>query len=107
MKRREFLKIAGVGGAVSAVAAPAVATTLTAPMTSFETTLTLIGGPTVLIEIGAFRLLTDPTFDAPRSYQRAAVTQVKITGPALPPEAVGAVDEIGRASCRERVCLYV
>ncbi len=27
--------------------------------------ITLIGGPTALIEIGGFRLLTDPTFDAP------------------------------------------
>jgi L-ascorbate metabolism protein UlaG (beta-lactamase superfamily) len=29
--------------------------------------ITLIGGPTALIEIDGFRLLTDPTFDAPRS----------------------------------------
>jgi L-ascorbate metabolism protein UlaG (beta-lactamase superfamily) len=28
-------------------------------------TLTLIGGPTALIEISGFRLLTDPTFDQP------------------------------------------
>jgi len=27
--------------------------------------ITLIGGPTALIEVGGFRLLTDPTFDAP------------------------------------------
>ena len=27
--------------------------------------LTHIGGPTVLLEIGGWRLLTDPTFDAP------------------------------------------
>jgi len=27
--------------------------------------ITLIGGPTALIEIDGFRLLTDPTFDAP------------------------------------------
>jgi L-ascorbate metabolism protein UlaG (beta-lactamase superfamily) len=39
-------------------------------MTGFEATLTLIGGPTVLIELGGFRLLTDPTFDAPGRYQR-------------------------------------
>src|SRR5580698_2708140 len=57
-------------------------------------TLTLIGGPTVLIEIGGFRLLTDPTFDAPRSYQREAVTRVKTTGPALLPEALGAIDAV-------------
>jgi L-ascorbate metabolism protein UlaG (beta-lactamase superfamily) len=28
-------------------------------------TITLIGGPTALIELDGFRLLTDPTFDAP------------------------------------------
>jgi hypothetical protein len=56
---------------------------LRSPMTSFETTLTLIGGPTVLIELAGFRLLTDPTFDAPGRYHRGVVTQVKITGPAL------------------------
>jgi L-ascorbate metabolism protein UlaG (beta-lactamase superfamily) len=28
-------------------------------------TITLIGGPTALIEVGGFRLLTDPTFDGP------------------------------------------
>ena len=27
--------------------------------------ITLIGGPTALIEIDGFRLLTDPTFDEP------------------------------------------
>lgn len=32
-------------------------------MTQVPATLTLIGGPTVLIEIGGLRLLTDPTFD--------------------------------------------
>ena len=31
--------------------------------------ITLIGGPTALIEIESFRLLTDPTFDAPGTYQ--------------------------------------
>jgi hypothetical protein len=30
--------------------------------------ITQIGGPTVLIEVGGFRLLTDPTFDAPGEY---------------------------------------
>jgi L-ascorbate metabolism protein UlaG (beta-lactamase superfamily) len=31
-------------------------------------TLTLIGGPTMLIEAQGFRLVTDPTFDAPGEY---------------------------------------
>jgi L-ascorbate metabolism protein UlaG (beta-lactamase superfamily) len=30
-----------------------------------EVTLTHIGGPTVLLEVEGWRLLTDPTFDAP------------------------------------------
>lgn len=63
-------------------------------MTSRETTLTLIGGPTVLIELGGFRLLTDPTFDAPGRYQGAVVTLEKVAGPALPPEAVGTIDAV-------------
>jgi len=35
-------------------------------------TLTLIGGPTVLIEYGGYRLLTDPTFDPPGPVSRPA-----------------------------------
>src|SRR5450631_2632705 len=31
--------------------------------------ITLIGGPIALIEIDGFRILTDPTFDAPGAYQ--------------------------------------
>jgi len=31
-------------------------------------TLTLIGGPTVLIEANGFRLATDPSFDASGEY---------------------------------------
>ena len=36
--------------------------------------LTLIGGPTVLIEVAGFRLLTDPTFDPPGEYRLPHVT---------------------------------
>ena len=39
--------------------------------------ITLIGGPTALIEIGGFRLLTDPTFDPPGDYQLPHVTLTK------------------------------
>jgi L-ascorbate metabolism protein UlaG (beta-lactamase superfamily) len=45
--------------------------------------ITLIGGPTALIEIDGFRLLTDPTFDAPGAYQLPHVKLEKLTGPAL------------------------
>jgi hypothetical protein len=38
-------------------------------MASLEASLTLIGGPTVLIEFFGLRLLTDPTFDEPGTYE--------------------------------------
>ncbi len=56
--------------------------------------ITLIGGPTALIEIDGFRLLTDPTFDAPRAYQLPHVKLEKLAGPALSAEAIGEVDAV-------------
>jgi L-ascorbate metabolism protein UlaG (beta-lactamase superfamily) len=63
-------------------------------MSRDDVRLTLIGGPTVLIELGGLRLLTDPTFDDPGDYDLGAVTLTKRAGPALAPEAVGSVDAI-------------
>jgi L-ascorbate metabolism protein UlaG (beta-lactamase superfamily) len=57
-------------------------------------TLTLIGGPTALIEIGGLRLLTDPTFDPPRGYQKGPVHYDKTSGPALSMEEIGVVDAV-------------
>ena len=56
--------------------------------------ITLIGGPTALIEIDGFRILTDPTFDAPGAYQLPHVKLEKLSGPALKPEAIGEVDAV-------------
>ena len=56
--------------------------------------ITLIGGPTALIEIEGFRILTDPTFDAPGAYQLPHVKLEKLSGPALEPEAIGKVDAV-------------
>jgi L-ascorbate metabolism protein UlaG (beta-lactamase superfamily) len=56
--------------------------------------ITLIGGPTALIEIHGFRLLTDPTFDAPGAYQLPHVRLEKLTGPALAAEQIGRVDAV-------------
>jgi L-ascorbate metabolism protein UlaG (beta-lactamase superfamily) len=56
--------------------------------------ITLIGGPTALIEIDGFRLLTDPTFDAPGAYQLPHVKLEKLTGPALSAEQIGLVDAV-------------
>src|SRR3954447_21230228 len=51
-----------------------------------EVSLTHVGGPTVLIEVGGWRLLTDPTFDPPgRSYRFGWGTgSRKLAGPAIP-----------------------
>src|SRR5215813_624163 len=57
-------------------------------------TITLIGGPTALIEIGGFRLLTDPTFDEPGEYNLPHVTLTKTSAPALTPDEVGTVDAV-------------
>ncbi|WP_315835765.1 MBL fold metallo-hydrolase [Bradyrhizobium prioriisuperbiae] len=56
--------------------------------------ITLIGGPTALIEVGGFRLLTDPTFDQPGDYKLPHVTLTKTAGPALSADQVGPVDAV-------------
>jgi L-ascorbate metabolism protein UlaG (beta-lactamase superfamily) len=59
-------------------------------------TVTLVGGPTALLEYGGLRLLTDPTFDdAPRDYGRDPhPTLRKTAGPALTAGQVGDVDAV-------------
>lgn len=59
-----------------------------------QLTLTLIGGPTALIEIDGFRLLTDPTFDLPGTYQLPHVKLEKLSGPALALDAIGEIDAV-------------
>jgi L-ascorbate metabolism protein UlaG (beta-lactamase superfamily) len=56
--------------------------------------LTHIGGPTVLIEAGGWRILTDPTFDpAGGSYRFGFGTgSQKLADPALSPEQLGTID---------------
>src|SRR5262245_2728126 len=56
--------------------------------------ITLIGGPTALIEAGGFRLMTDPTFDAPGEYKMPHVTLKKTSGPALTAEQIGPLDAV-------------
>jgi L-ascorbate metabolism protein UlaG (beta-lactamase superfamily) len=56
--------------------------------------ITLIGGPTALIEIDGFRLLTDPTFDAPGDYPLPHVTLEKLEGPAMSADAIGEIDAV-------------
>lgn len=63
-------------------------------MSQFDAVLTLIGGPTVLIEIGGVRLLTDPTFDEPGTYQLPHVTLEKRVGPAVAASEIGRIDAV-------------
>jgi L-ascorbate metabolism protein UlaG (beta-lactamase superfamily) len=58
--------------------------------------LTHIGGPTVLIEVGGWRLLTDPTFDRPgRRYSFGwGASSRKLAGPSIPAEELGEIDAI-------------
>jgi L-ascorbate metabolism protein UlaG (beta-lactamase superfamily) len=56
--------------------------------------ITLIGGPTALIELGGLRLLTDPTFDDPGEYQLPHVILRKTAKPALTAAQIGTIDAI-------------
>jgi L-ascorbate metabolism protein UlaG (beta-lactamase superfamily) len=58
--------------------------------------ITHIGGPTALIEVGGWRLLTDPTFDpAGDRYSFGwGTASRKLAGPALSAEAVGPIDAV-------------
>lgn len=58
--------------------------------------LTHVGGPTVLIEVGGWRLLTDPTFDpAGADYSFGLGTgSTKLAGPAIPAAQIGRIDAV-------------
>ena len=58
--------------------------------------ITHIGGPTVLIEFGGWRLLTDPTFDPPgRRYGFGwGAASHKLTGPSVRPAELGPIDAV-------------
>jgi L-ascorbate metabolism protein UlaG (beta-lactamase superfamily) len=63
-------------------------------MTTLDTTLTLIGGPTVLIELAGLRLLTDPTFDAPGQYQSGTIILEKTRTPAIGADVLDHIDAV-------------
>jgi L-ascorbate metabolism protein UlaG (beta-lactamase superfamily) len=58
--------------------------------------ITHIGGPTTLLEIGGWRLLTDPTFDAPgRRYHFGwGTTSRKVEGPAVAVDVIAPLDAV-------------
>jgi L-ascorbate metabolism protein UlaG (beta-lactamase superfamily) len=55
--------------------------------------ITLVGGPTAVLDIDGFRIVVDPTFDPPQSYSRedVPITMVKTAGPAFTPEELDPV----------------
>jgi L-ascorbate metabolism protein UlaG (beta-lactamase superfamily) len=57
---------------------------------------THVGGPTLLIEVAGWRLLTDPTFDPPgRRYAFGwGTSSTKLTGPAVAPDDLGPLDAV-------------
>jgi L-ascorbate metabolism protein UlaG (beta-lactamase superfamily) len=57
--------------------------------------LTYVGGPTLLLELGGLRFLTDPTFDPPGGeYRTPASVLRKTQGPAVSAESLGPVDVV-------------
>lgn len=58
--------------------------------------ITHIGGPTVLIEVGGWRLLTDPTFDPPgkRYFFGWGTVSRKLAGPAVTAQELGPIDAV-------------
>jgi L-ascorbate metabolism protein UlaG (beta-lactamase superfamily) len=61
-----------------------------------DVALTHVGGPTVLIQVGGWRILTDPTFDAPgRRYRFGwGTASRKLAGPAIAADAIGPIDAV-------------
>jgi L-ascorbate metabolism protein UlaG (beta-lactamase superfamily) len=59
------------------------------------TAITWIGGPTALLEYAGLRIVTDPTFDPPQTYEEPGeTTLVKTAGPSVSREELGRVDLI-------------
>ena len=58
--------------------------------------ITHIGGPTTLIEVGGWRILTDPTFDPPgkRYFFGWGTTSRKLAGPSIAAADLGRIDAV-------------
>ncbi|WP_328303184.1 MBL fold metallo-hydrolase [Streptomyces sp. NBC_00435] len=65
---------------------------MTSQSTAAQPAVTVVGGPTVVIDLGGLRFVTDPTFDtAGSSYELGPVALHKLADPALAPDAIGTV----------------
>lgn len=63
-------------------------------MTATHLDMTLVGGPTVIIDMAGRRILTDPTFDPPGEYASGAITLVKTAGPTVAIPDLGMIDAV-------------
>lgn len=61
-----------------------------------DVTITHIGGPTALIEVGGWRILTDPTFDPPgkRYFFGWGTMSRKLAGPSIASDDLGPIDAV-------------
>jgi L-ascorbate metabolism protein UlaG (beta-lactamase superfamily) len=57
-------------------------------------TVTYVGGPTAILEYAGLRILLDPTFDPPQTYESDGEALTKTTGPGVALEDVGSIDLI-------------
>jgi len=56
--------------------------------------ITLVGGPTALIAVAGYRLLTDPTFDPPGDYELSYTRLTKLGRPAVGGDQIGPIDSV-------------
>ena len=63
-------------------------------MNTNTVSLTLIDGPTLLIEFGGLRFLTDPTFDEPQVFSSAGATERKLNSPPVSAESLLPIDAV-------------
>ncbi|MDJ0335905.1 MBL fold metallo-hydrolase [Salinibacterium sp. G-O1] len=60
-----------------------------------STSFTYLGGPTGILGYAGKRFITDPTFDAPQSYEAPGeTTLVKTAGPAIERSEIGMIDVV-------------
>jgi L-ascorbate metabolism protein UlaG (beta-lactamase superfamily) len=57
-------------------------------------TVTYVGGPTAIVEYAGLRILLDPTFDAPQTYESDGESLTKTAGPGVAPGEIGPIDLI-------------
>ena len=57
-------------------------------------TVTYVGGPTAILEYAGLRMLLDPTFDPPQTYESDGEALTKTTGPGVAEADLGPIDLI-------------